>query len=270
MEETKLAMLQYEFRANLERTAKIVSVLDADLGMQLDVAGEKLFLVDEQGQILDDTTAAAVMMELALQNHRHSSVIGPITLPNGFDTIAGWRDSRFVRISNNLQSIMEAANSQEHLLGVDGSGSFVFPAFQPAVDGMMAAAKLLEYLATYRANISHTRTQISEIVSYLPQSHVAEARAYCATGAKGAIMRLLNEQHGVRNSDGNVEGIKIALQNPEWVHIAPDPDSPYFTIIAEAATWTRAGELTEQYRAYVEGLQPAAVSEATTPDTSPS
>src|SRR5690606_3120481 len=31
MDETKLAMLQYEFHANLERTAKIVSVLDADL-----------------------------------------------------------------------------------------------------------------------------------------------------------------------------------------------------------------------------------------------
>lgn len=262
-EETKLAMLQYEFRANLERTAKIVSVLDADLGMQLDVAGEKLFLVDELGQILDDITAAALVMELALQNHPQSSVIGPVTLPNSFDTIAGWRDSRFVRISNNLQSIMEAANSREHLLGVDGNGNYVFPAFQPTVDGMMAAAKTLEYLATYRANISQTRTPISEIVSYLPSFHLAEARAYCATGAKGAVMRLLNEQHGVRNSEVNVEGIRIPLQNTEWVHIAPDPDSPYFTIIAEAATWTRAGELTEQYRAYVEGLQPSALSEAT-------
>ena len=35
-------MLQYEFHANLERTARIVSVLDADLGLQLDVAGKKL------------------------------------------------------------------------------------------------------------------------------------------------------------------------------------------------------------------------------------
>jgi mannose-1-phosphate guanylyltransferase/phosphomannomutase len=263
MEETKLAMLQAEFHANLERIGKIVSVLDADLGMQLDVAGEKLFLVDEQGQILDDKVAAATMMELALQAHPGSQVIGPVTLPNGFDTIAGWRTGHFLRISNNLQSMMEAAGNRELLLGIDGGGSFVFPAFQPVVDGMMAAAKLLEYLAVYRANISHTHTPISEIVNYLPRFHMAEARAYCATGSKGAIMRLLNEQHGVRTGENNVEGIRIGLQNTEWIHIAPDPDSPYFTIIGEAFSGTRATELVEEYRAYVEGLPPAVNGDAT-------
>ncbi len=262
MEETKLAMLHDEFHSNLERTAKIVSVLDADLGMQLDVAGEKLFLVDEKGQILDDTTAAAAMMELAMQNHPNSTVIGPVTLPNVFDTIAGWRDGRFVRISNNLQSMMEAADNRELLLGIDGSGNFVFPAFQPVVDGMMAAAKILEYLATYRANISRTRTPLSEIVGYLPEFHLAAVRANCATDAKGSVMRLLNEQYGMRTGESNVEGIRIALQNTEWVHIAPDPDSPHFTIIAEALTSTRAGELVEEYRAYIEGLQPANNDEA--------
>jgi mannose-1-phosphate guanylyltransferase/phosphomannomutase len=127
MDETKLAMLQYEFHANLERTAKIVSVLDADLGMQLDVAGEKLFLVDEKGNILDDVTAAALMVELAMQNHAGATVIAPITLPNMLEIIAGWRSSKVERISNNLQSLMEAANTSKILMGVDGNGSFIFP-----------------------------------------------------------------------------------------------------------------------------------------------
>jgi mannose-1-phosphate guanylyltransferase/phosphomannomutase len=255
MDETKLAMLQYEFRANLERTAKIVSVLDADLGLQLDVAGEKIFIVDERGTILNDITAATLLVELALQNHPGSTVLAPITLPNAIDTIAGWHKGHALRISNNMQSIMEAANTQDILMGADGNGNFIFPAFQPAVDGMMAAAKLLEYLAHYRADGSHTQQHISEIVDYLPQFHLADARAYCTSGSKGAIMRLLTEQYGPRDGDYG-EGIKLTLSDCEWVHITPDPDYPYFTIIAEGRDPQRASDLVEEYRPHVEQLLP--------------
>lgn len=260
MDETKLAMLQYEFRANLERTAKIVSVLDADLGLQLDVAGEKLFIVDEVGNILDDITAAALMVELAMQDTPGSTILAPVTLPNSIAAIASWHYGHALRISNNLQIIMEAANQPNILMGIDGNGNFIFPAFQPAVDGMMAAAKLLEYLAHFRAKETHTQKHLSEIVAYLPQFHLADARAYCTTGSKGAIMRLLNEQYGPRDGDYG-EGIKVTLSDCEWVHITPDPDFPYFTIVAEAADAQRASDLVEEYRIHIEELLPN--SEAT-------
>ena len=259
MDETKLAMLQYEFHANLERTAKIVSVLDADLGLQLDVAGEKLFLVDEKGNILDDITAAALMVELALQNHPGSTILAPVTLPNSLETITTWHNGQALRVSNNLQRIMEAANTPNILMGVDGNGNFIFPAFQPAVDGMLAAAKLLEYLAHYRADMNHTQQHLSEIVEYLPDFHLADIRAYCTTGSKGAIMRLLNEQYGPRDGDYS-EGIKITLSDCEWVHITPDPDYPYFIIVAEGRDAQRANELVEEYRAQLENLMPTSES----------
>jgi mannose-1-phosphate guanylyltransferase/phosphomannomutase len=140
-------------------------------------------------------------------------------------------------------------------MGVDGNGNFLFPAFQPAVDGMMAAAKLLEYLAHYRADTSRRQTHISEIVEYLPKFYVAETRAYCNTGSKGAIMRVLNEQYGPRDGDYG-EGIKITLAHGEWVHITPDPDYPYFTIIAEAGNTQRATDLVEEHRLRIEQLLP--------------
>jgi mannose-1-phosphate guanylyltransferase/phosphomannomutase len=259
MDETKLAMLQYEFRANLERTAKIVSVLDADLGLQLDVAGEKLFIVDENGQILDDITAAALMAELALQNRPNSNVLAPVTSPNSLETIAGWHNGHALRVSNNLQSLMESANTSNVLMAVDGNGNFIFPAFQPAVDGMMAAAKLLEYLAHFRTDPNRAQEHISEIVAYLPKFYLAEARAHCSTGSKGVIMRLLNEQYGPRDGDYG-EGIKITLSACEWVHITPDPDYPYFTIVAEGCDAQRASELVEEYRIHIEELLPASES----------
>ncbi|MCB0050943.1 MAG: nucleotidyl transferase, partial [Caldilinea sp.] len=69
MDETKLAMLQGEFKDNQAKMGKIVHALGAQMGVQLDVGGEKIFLVDEQGQVLDDVTAAALLLELALYAH---------------------------------------------------------------------------------------------------------------------------------------------------------------------------------------------------------
>lgn len=273
MDETKLAMLEGEFHANLERTAKIVSVLDADLGLQLDVAGEKLFIVDEQGLVLSDTVAAALMLELALQNHPGAVALAPVTMPNAFDTIATWRHGRLLRISNNLLSLMEATSSPEILLGLDGNGNFIFPNFQPAVDGMLAAAKLLEHLAHYRADISHTRTPLSEIIAYLPPFHLATGRVHCPTALKGTVMRQLNAQYAPRPSERNgqdgIEGIKIVLSPEEWVHIAPDPDSPQFLVVAEAAADARAAELVARYCAAVAELQPSVEEPAVVTTTDP-
>ena len=64
--EAKLAVLEREFVDNRQRVAKIVSALGADLGVQLDVGGEKMFLIDSQGRTLDGCTAAALLTELAL------------------------------------------------------------------------------------------------------------------------------------------------------------------------------------------------------------
>jgi mannose-1-phosphate guanylyltransferase/phosphomannomutase len=253
MDETKLAMLHYEFRANLERMAKIVGVLDADLGIQMDVAGEKLYLVDEQGRILDDVTAAALMLELGLQNHPGSIAVAPVTMPSGFDTIAAWRQSKLQRISNNSQSLMAAADNPAILMGVDGNGSFIFPAFHPAVDGMIAAAKLLEYLAKYRRDIAKYPIQISEIVRYLPPFRMAAAPAQCPTAFKGAVMRRLNERYAVRGGD-QVEGVRIQRGPGEWVHIAPDPEAPFFSIVAEAGSIERAQLLVAEYRAVIEEM----------------
>ena len=250
MDETKLAMLQYEFSANLERMAKIVGVLNADLGIQLDVGGEKVFLVDEHGAILDDITAAALMVELALQNQPGCRVLAPVTLPNAFEAIAGWHNAKLTRISNNLQNIMQAAEAPDTLLAVDGNGNFIFPAFQPAVDGLMASVKLLEYLAKYRM-------KISEVVNYLPKFYLAETRADCPSAAKGAVMRRLNELHpglSTVRSEDHIEGVKIQRDGGEWVHVAPDPDSPYFTVVAEAGSDIRAQALVEEYRGLITSM----------------
>lgn len=246
LDETKLAILQDEFASNLDRVAKIVRVLNADAGIQLDVGGEKIFIVDEKGNPLGEMTTAALMTELALYANPGRPVILPHTLPNSFQTIADWHESPIIRTAGQGAGIVVAALRSDAILGVDGTGSFVFPQFQPAVDGMMATARLLEYLAV-------RELPVSKVVSYLPQSYMARDRAECPTPAKGMVMRRLNEKFATRLAT-KTEGVKVLLDEDEWIHLAPDPDLPHFLLIAEGQTQDRAGALVREYQALIRRL----------------
>lgn len=239
VDETKLAMLEEEFAANQERISKIICALGADGGIQFDVGGEKLFLIDERGEVLDNITVAALMTELALHANPEHTVAALGTLPNALDKIASWHQGRVLRISNSMQPVMLAPEQTKLILAVDGTGSFIFPDFHPAVDGMMAAVRLLEYLV-------HRRLPISEVVRYLPAVHMATGSIPCPWEAKGKLMRLFNNHYKGYNIE-NLDGLKVHVDDHNWVYLTPNPDKPLFEITVEGESPARAAELLVEY-----------------------
>ncbi len=254
MDETKLAMLQEEFTTNQVRVGKIVQALDADLGIQFDVGGEKLFLIDEQGTPLTSMTAAALMAELALAANPGQTVVGLPNLPCALETIAGWHKGKILRISNSMQHVMRTPSERNLLLGVDGTGNFVFPDFHPAVDGLMAAARLLQYLV-------QRQLPMSQVVAYLPPIHMARHSVPCPWEAKGKVMRLLNQQYQDHQVE-NLDGLKLWLDEQRWVLMTPNPDKPYFEVTAEGESDEQAAAMVEEYGAQLQGLIDQAAAES--------
>jgi mannose-1-phosphate guanylyltransferase/phosphomannomutase len=239
VDESKLAILRDRFQSDLQRMSKIMSVLAAHVGVKLDVGGEKIFIVDERGQVLDNLIAALLMTELALYANPGRTIVLPVTLPNAFATVAGWHKSPIIFVKNDLRAIMQAATQPDVLLALDGTGQFLFPDFQPAADGLMATTRLLEYLAV-------RGMKISETTRYLPQSFMAHDRIPAPWEIKGALMRRLNQQYKGENVV-TIDGFKIGLTDEEWVHIGPNSDMPYVEISAEAADTERATRLVHEY-----------------------
>jgi mannose-1-phosphate guanylyltransferase/phosphomannomutase len=132
-------------------------------------------------------------------------------------------------------------------MATDGTGNFVFPGFQPVIDGLMATAKLLEFLATQK-------TTLADVVAGLPTFHMSQREVSCPWEAKGTVMRLLNQQYKDRRAE-LIDGIKILLGEGEWVLILPDPDYPKFHVYAEARSDNEARDLVDRYVRIVEGLQ---------------
>lgn len=234
----KLGALRDQFRHQLQHMAKIMGVLDAGVGVKLDVDGERVFLIDERGVVLDDLTAALLLLELTMYANPGAKVALPAVLPRAFETVVDRYDGQIVFTQNELRDLMRAADG-DVLFATDGAGHFIFPDLQPISDGLLATVRLLEYLGLRQA-------AVSEIVADLPHFFMAHHRVDCPWEAKGTVMRLLNQSY---QGDGvvTIDGLKIHLGAEEWVHIGPNPEQPLFEIRAEAADPERATALVKEY-----------------------
>ena len=168
-------------------------------------------------------------------------------MPGVFEAIAEQHNGRVMRTKVNPQALMMVARGPEVVMAADGNGSFIWPDFQPVVDGMMTVARLLEYMATQN-------TSLSQATSAVPPYYTSQGEVSCPWEAKGTVMRLLNQQYKDRLGQ-QIDGVKIHLGNHEWVLVLPDADQPLFHIHAEARSFDQAQDLIAKYERIVEGLQ---------------
>ncbi len=235
-----------EIEKDMQRLATVTASINNDLGVRIDPGGERISVVDDRGRILDGMKMLAVMTSLFLRKHRGATVAAPVTAPNALQHIATRYEGHIQHTRVMPYAMMATANRDDVILVGDGRGGFVFPELQPAFDGMLAIAKLLELLATFNM-------RLSEVVDDLPAYYMSATNVTCPWENKGKVMRILSEQYRERRAKP-IDGIKIDLGN-EWVLVLPDADRPLFHVIAESISNDQAQALAEKYARVVSGLQ---------------
>jgi mannose-1-phosphate guanylyltransferase/phosphomannomutase len=238
-----------QFQTALKQLEIITTTMDAGLGVRLDPGGERIYFVDNRGFLLEGTTACAVMTEMVLRDAPGSVVAVPINLPRVFEKIAAQYNSRIIRTETDSNTLIRTSCAESVIMACDGRGNFIFPDFQCAVDGLMALAKLLEFLATQK-------TTLADAVDKLPSYYVAERKVSCVWEAKARVMRLINEKFEDCKDSQIISGIRIVLDLDRWVLIIPDPDQPCFRITTEAESQAEAEALADEYAQIVEKISP--------------
>jgi mannose-1-phosphate guanylyltransferase/phosphomannomutase len=243
----KMSIPNEEFQRSLQQLAKVGGVLETMLGVRLDVGGERVFAIDDRGNSMTGTTLCAVLATLALRAKGGGTIVVPVSLPNVFEKMAQQHGGTVVRTKVNPQALMEAASRPGVVMAGDAGGSFIWPDFQPVIDGLMTVAKLIEFLVTQKISFS-------QALSLVPPYYVAQGEVDCPWETKGTVMRLLNQQYKDRLGE-QIDGVKINLSDEEWVLILPDADRPVFSIFTQARSQSQAQDMVNKYSRIVESLQ---------------
>ena len=249
-DEDALSISHRELQEALQRLQLITKVLEATLGVRIDVAGEQIFVVDNLGRSVDGIKFAAAMADLALSTNPGKSIAISADLPHIFEQIAGRYDSKVIRTKVDPQALMEASLAENIVMAADGRGSFIFPDFQSSVDAMMTVAKLLQFLAVQQEKLSN-------VIDNLPRYYLAQSQVNCLWEAKGALMRKLSQEF--ENQAVNaIDGLKVMLDKRDWVLFLPSPDQPFINIVVEAKSQLKADRRLNEYTQLVRRLQPEA------------
>jgi len=238
--------------AMLPNLAQIVRTVKADLGVMFHNDGERLTLVDESGEVVDGDSLLSVLCVMVARTNPRARIAVPITAPSHIEAIVGLHGGTVERTKTDARSLMTlAAAGPRHAPDVafagDSSGGFIFSAFQPGFDSMVAFGKLLEMLSV-------TGLTLREIATELPKSHVVHDTVRCPWELKGRIMRELTHEAEESGRVDLIDGIKV-YHDGGWSLVIPDASEPYFHVYAEAESekaarthLTRAAHRIEELR----------------------
>ena len=240
------------FRARLQEMGVITSAVKAKLGVFIDTPGERCFIVDESGAVLDHDTAFAVLSQLALTG-RPGTVLGPASASLGFTMIAEQLGSRFVPTKITPGAVLRAAQHAETVLASDGSGGYCWPDFAVSFDAIFTTARVLELLAKTGATLASLRTRVPPVVHRM-------AVEFCPWEVKGRVMRTMMERH-LKDRVDLTDGVKVFVDDG-WVLVVPDADRPEYYIIASTMSAEHTNRLVDEYSLLVRSVVAEAAPQA--------
>jgi mannose-1-phosphate guanylyltransferase/phosphomannomutase len=247
IDETKITKNKVEFDKSLDQLKHIVKSLGASLGIMLDTGGEKIFLCDERGNILDGSKTLAVMALLALKAKKNATIAVPIKESKVIDEIAKKYRGKVIRTRTSLRGMVESASAGKAEFIGESLGGFIYPDFMPSFDGMLSACKLIEELC-------REKSTLSDIESLVPPIKILKRDISCSPEQKGKVMRVLTDRSDGADRVELIDGIKL-WYGEDWILILPDPIQPVIHIFVEATTDKNAQLLFNKYISKIDILK---------------
>jgi len=233
--EEKTGLTPEELKESLDRLSEAIGVFRADFGALLDAPGERLYLVDDKGRVIDPHTALLVFVDLiGAAYQKKGTIVLPLNVSSIADVIAAKHGCTVERTKVSKSALQHAALQRKVIFGGTSDGGYVFPRFMPAFDAMASFCHFMELLAK-------VGKPLSELVDALPEYHFGMEEVYCPWDHKGRVMRMVAEQ----SKDKELlllDGVKV-IDDGDWALVLPDPEEPFVYVCADGSDDASTNEM---------------------------
>lgn len=238
-DEQRVTFDQEELNNAIKHLANLVRSSEADLGVLMDNAAERIFLLDDIGRNIPPQVALILFVKLLCETGRKGRIAVPVSVSSKVERIASEFGNEVIRTKVSRSELMRASLDSEVFFAGAGGGAYIIPSFLPTYDSMASTAIILDALST-------TGYPLSKYVDSLPDIHLLSEEIPASWEQKGMIMRRLAEE----TDEGSLElidGVKVIFDEEAWILILPDPDEPSLHLICEAEEDDRAARIIREY-----------------------
>ncbi len=209
---------------NLGKLSDLVVKTNSNLGIAFDGDGDRSIFCDENGKILTGDSSALLLCSYLLEKYPNSQVVTCLNSGNIIESIVQKSNSHVVRTKVGSVEVSRKMVSDNALVGYEENGGFMFGKHNHVRDGAMTLALMLDLL-------SKSEISLSENIENLPPSYTTKTKIECSLEqSKIVISELLKEFPTSDTSDG----IKIQVDQDNWVMIRPSGTEPIIRIYGES------------------------------------
>jgi phosphomannomutase/phosphoglucomutase len=209
---------------NLDELSKLVVDTNSDFGIAFDGDGDRSIFCDETGKILTGDSSALLLCDYLLQQYPNSQVVTCLNSGNTIEKITEKNNSHVVRTKVGSVEVSRSMVNDNALIGYEENGGFMFGKHNHVRDGAMTLALMLDHL-------SKSTSSLSKNIASLPPNYTTKTKMECsAEQSKLVIEKLLKEFPDSDTSDG----IKITVDEKNWVMIRPSGTEPIIRIYGES------------------------------------
>jgi phosphomannomutase len=215
---------------NAQQVVSVVKAVGADAGFLLNSDVSRISLVSETGESLSEEFTFPLVADARLAGHP-GIVVTNFSTSRMIEDVAAARRSPIIRTKVGQSHAIQALLQEEGVLAGEGSGGVAIPAFQPAFDGFLTMAAILEMLVT-------SGKRLSALVDALPRYHIVKEKIYCPPSIIHSVVDAVGAFfHGKAVDTG--DGLR-AEDRGGWVQVRISATEPMIRVIAEDRIRERA------------------------------
>lgn len=224
---------------NLADLCRTVPAIGAELGIAHDGDADRAVFVDASGRYIPGEKVLTLFAKDFVERHHGGVVVTPVSASKAVEEVvlAAGGEIEYTRVGS--PTVTHAMQRRKAIFGGEENGGLVFPSFQLARDGAMAAAAMLDLLA-------RRDTSLAEAMKGLPEYTLLKEKIACPVDQRSRVMEHVAE--AVLKEGGEVvtiDGVKI-LFSEGWILLRPSGTEGFIRVFAEAKAPARARELADQ------------------------
>ncbi|MAQ77395.1 phosphoglucosamine mutase [Candidatus Campbellbacteria bacterium] len=223
---------------NLGELMSLVTKTHADLGIAVDPDVDRLVLVDEKGQIINEEYGIVLAADYVL-SQTAGPTVSNLSSSQALEDLTTQYGKEYSASAVGEKNVVEKMKEINAVIGGEGSGGIIYPELHYGRDALVGIALILSFMAKEDTTISTLRDRYQDYFMVKDKLELED---------RDSIPGLLDDL--AENTDGlvsRVDGLKISFEN-SWVHIRPSNTEPILRIISEARTETETLSLVDKYK----------------------
>lgn len=208
----------------LSLISELVFAAGADMGVYLDNDHDRIILISEKGDLINDQEAIAIFARAILEENPGQTIVSSVVVSHALDEVVKKYKGKLFKTSVNqvLNEIME----KKAIFGGDEPGMFVFPQFQDCFDGIYALVMMLGILAK-------GDYPISTLVQKVPKYYRTIFTVECEHEKKMNVLNKFKKDYESKYKLLAVDGLRVDLDD-SFVLIRPSRFEPLLRVYIES------------------------------------